>query len=432
MISFWRAVDALKWRWRDKKIYTQLQTSPDVYVLTSPEKTDLVFVDVYILGGTIVEAAEYTGLTHLLEHYLMENMSHNLVDAVELNATVSAECMHIYCAVPYDRFVDFVPVFFAGIFSPQFAATAIFAQEKAAVLNEIQTNADDIEYKLEKAVFNNRCLSPHSGHFKSSLDAVPSVRSAELDTISALYAQLVQKNAVKIFISSYRPLPPNDIQQVLKNVVVGEGNPIQFPICEYSRKKVLVQPDETVTGSYVVFSFPWVTLRDDYVTRMSANFLIDSFFSWEADSLNQAVRAIGVYGFKYQLVKNYSEGLLTIVCNAPTEKVQQVVEIAKKHFANTKQRLPAAEHIAQLKTEAIAQHTQRWRSNERLDWIIDEVAFGVWKGGITEDIAAIKEVTTETVRAVAQKYFVADRVNVVIYGKTEGVDQEKILQLLDF
>lgn len=421
------------WQIRDCKIFEKVKDCPEIFLVHAPQKTEDIFIDVYILGGTIIEEESKRGINHILEHYLLEKINKEFGGKLKANGNVAEERTIIYCKVEKNKFVELAPKFITGIFSPDFSDQQIFDQEKEAILNEVNIKSNNLERKIEKMVFDNRC-NEKIGHFRSSIETLDSIPNLKLEDIQNWYKKVFNENNVKIFFSCYHPDTKikSSINNLIKGIKLSKGEKMIFPLCSYSDKKIIVQQDNNVNGVYLALSLPWITLQEDYSTRISANFLLDTLFKWEKDGLNQEARNNGIYGFKYYLVKNQTEGLLTITCNIPADKILQVLKIISKHLNLAKKNMIENYIIDKMKKETDEEHVRGWRSNERLNWITDELTFSTWNGGLKKDLESIDKVTPKSIMDVANKYFDANKSNLVVYGKCQNLDQNEILKLLEF
>lgn len=422
------------WNIKDRAVIKQISSNPDVFMLSAPVETGYIYVDIYANAGLLHEQQDTIGITHLLEHYILEKAFTDFGEYGEVNGDVTQERLHIYCKIREEKIGELLPRFISDIFSPAFSDQDILRQEQGAILSELSNDANNLERKIEKVIFNNRC-NVKNEHFKSTLDAQHNITSLSLGDLEQWFNTVFNKKNVKIFFSCHRinSRITKSVATIIENLTLPDGKQLVAGPCHYSDKRIIIHNDASIQGTYLVISLPWITQSEHYTLKMSANFLLDSVFSWGQESLSQEVRDKGIYGLNYRLVRSKTDGLLVIYCNAPYDKIFVILEMVSKHFIAAKSRHIPKNRLDSLKQEAIAQHREGWRSNRRLDWIAEEIFLSIWNGGLKNDLKDIEGVTSDTIEQVANRYLDSRKANVILYGNIPDLESpDGLLQRLNF
>ena len=91
---------------REQKMFEKIKDYPETFLLNAPKKTEDVFLDVYILGGTVIEEQSKSGIGHLLEHYLLEKTSKEFGSEIKINGNIAKERTIIYAKIEKNKLAE--------------------------------------------------------------------------------------------------------------------------------------------------------------------------------------------------------------------------------------------------------------------------------------------------------------------------------------
>ncbi|MDE2021687.1 MAG: insulinase family protein [Patescibacteria group bacterium] len=432
-MNFNKKLSDLYWYFKDRKLVTNFNREPDCYFLYLPRYTEKTFVDIYIKAGALSEKEELVGIGHLLEHYISELVNKGLPDDVRFEARINDYYIVFYLESSDNKnLICAIEKFFETIANPDFSRQEIFDYEKKSIINELENEKNDTELKLERLIERTRYSDEPNR--RSFVDHLPRLKYLKIEDIAAYHKKIFTKENLKVFVSSTKlnPRVCDVINDKLGQLNLPNGS-VNFPKPAYSSFQVQISDEPDMSGNYVAMTFPSIgrseSLRDNMIFELMAEVMRDK----ERKGIRQKIREAGIYDFSVAYSQGIYNGYLSIQSHLNKEQVVPWVEMVSGMIRELKKGKLDLLLLKKTKKKRAGDMLVSWRNNEgRFNiltrFILDQKDIPSHKT-VKKMIASVSE---SDIRAMAQKIFDKEKMNLIIFGETVVLNQEKLERAVVF
>lgn len=370
-----------------------------------PKKTDKIYVSVVFAFGLHNESKKTYGLTHLLEHFIVD-----IIDKETSPIYVNASVGNTYTKFDFDftkgKAERSLFTVLKIISKPLFNDNELLIKEKARIQNEFYEKYADFKQWLKNEMVRSLIKSP----IILKRDYIEQLKNTERATLSSLRLahRVLYKNSSLVFISGYK-ISNSQKRKLVNMVKQFFGNTLKaqsrFPETIYWKAKSKTISHEAVSPRYIHHSiiFPAFSLQDSSVPERIALAFICSELK---RSFTKSIINMGIYkvDYTYTIAKNY--GFVAFFSFIP-RKFKNDYQLllfndVKKIFSDKEIKSKLQKYIAGKKDYL----KKLWNENEsRIDWFIDDfIDFGSVKS-LSQVRKEFTKVTSEKLREVSKKIF---------------------------
>ena len=370
-----------------------------------PKRTNKVFVSIVFQFGFYNESKNTHGLTHLLEHFIIDFIQKKL-SSLFIDGLVDNTYTRFDLNASKREVVKHFSTTLKIISQPKFHDKILLSNEKARIQTEFAEKYMDFKQWLGVEIIQFLINSPIFVKHRR-IEQIKNVEKASLRDLKRVH-KLFMKYPHRIFISGYKLVPAqkkilSDIaQEFFKNQ---ERMRSKFTKIVYSpkRNKTIFHPTIFPKHVYHSLIFPAFSLQNSSISERIAL----GFICIELKQLfTQSMGKMGTYktDYKYTITGNY--GFVAFFLYIPKESKNECPKII---FNNIKKLLEQKDLKKKLEKYIVKKEKdlrQLWNGNEtRIDWVIDDlIDFGAIKY-LSEVRRELKDVTLEKVGVVARRIF---------------------------
>ncbi len=361
---------------------TQASQKPLIYFIDFPQKTEKVYFDVFYRRGHIFDPAEFRGITHIIEHYLIGGIKKNHpADDLEIDGSVTNEFTDFSFTSSNRRLFQDLPKFLQGIFQADFSDHELFDYELSAIKNEINERNNDPQIraysKISEHLFPDDC--PYN---VTDIGDADELKKFNLAKTAHFYHEDFIVSEPMFVLGAYG-LAKDDKHKIEK--LIGEYSPafrkplssFRFPSCPLSLFRITeVKMEEIKEGIHAIFIFPAFSIQnDDAASRIGLNVLAGIIRGDSPSGIGGKIRRAGIYKIDSENTIGQSMGtasLMFFVENA--EQLYSLAEIRKEYLESLRKEEIGVEYAQKLISDIREKDGRIWADNNgRYNWIAGEL-----------------------------------------------------------
>ncbi len=389
-------------------------------------------------GGALVEAAEKNGVAHFMEHMVVQGIpSFPNVQALSAfaeglagnyNAYTSQLTVSFAMTVPFLHAKDAFRVASEVFFAPLFPEEAI-EKERRAVLNEIKQDRDSRWYKFQE-------------FFRDTRFAEQSVLKIRTGGTPELVQKLQRQDFIDYWKKNFHPasaylflignLSEKEAVPMLEQYfgIYEKGQPFTgYPTIskdDFAPRKVAFRHDKDLQVNYVDFTFPSLSLDDDYLTRVKQNIALIILGRLRTSRLFQLLRYEKglVYGVSATDAQWPGIGYVNISSEVATEHVEEVVSLIVRELHTFRQNGPMESELSFTKNYLANSWLMAFDNPSSIaEWISSEF---LWKDKIRlpeEYISLLDAITVKDLIQVMHDHWDMQKLQLTIQGPIEDTPE---------
>jgi predicted Zn-dependent peptidase len=412
-------ISNLYWTFKDIKNISNFNKDPNCYFIRLPQRTEKIFLDIYIKAGALLEPKAQAGIGHILEHYISNLVKKELKNSSGFFARIGDNYINFGLELernkdilsPINKVLDI-------IINPDFKNKNIFEYEKKSIEDELKQEQSNVELKFERLIVKTRYLD--ESNTRSFIDHLDKINDLSLENIANYHKKIITKNNVKIFISSSarNKKLENLITQKIKKINSSDES-ITYPKPEYSNIQMRIEEIKDINGNYIAMTFPslnWsASLKDSIVLAIIVDIMRDK----ENNMAHQKTRETGIYNLDITYNQGVCNGYIMIKSFLSKDKASKWLEIV----CNLIKKMKYEEDLfllEKVKDKWTKSNLKYWRSNNgRFNILIDFVLNQKEIVTFREIEKLVKTIKISDIKQMAQKIFDKEKMNLVIYGDIE-------------
>lgn len=407
-----------------------------------------VHIGIAFKGGSIFDTSRTSGLTHLMEHLLVQGIPslpnvEDFSDYVEglaggYNAVTYSQSVRFHMNAPAAHLEDSLRITAEVSFEPLFLTEAI-EREKCAVMEEIKQREDALWYKRWKFFVSQRYKKGHP----LLLDTAGSIGVVEKlnreDLVKHWKKFFIPKNGYLVVVGG---LDNETAAKLIRNYfekyqIAGDfpGFP-KLTENDLSEKKVAIRSDESLRSCYIDMNFPSVSDQATLKERLPRILIKNILGNLRGSRLYRLLRQRRglVYDVGIDSSSHQYFGYENIYCQVAKDNLGEVIRLIVQELAAFVKSGPTAEELAFAKEHAKNRILMQFDHPSAIaDWISGDL---MWEDKIytpEEYAGLINKVSAEDIKKFMQKYWDFDKLNLVIQGavKNSKKNVDKFSKILE-
>ena len=415
-------------------------------VLIPMTDTQIISTAFFVKAGSRNETIEQHGIAHFLEHMMFKGTKHRTVKQLfnELdilgtvyNAATTVEHTFYYIygnAIDTKKILDIVLDLYIN---PKIESKEI-TKEKKVIVEEMRMHADmplmKLYMLLHEKLFRGTPLE------RSIIGTEDTVNSFQRrDFIDFRQTHYQPNRTVFIIAGKFNPEP---IYRIISRVLATLPNqPEEYDVERTEKHEetqliinnmlaqtepyVYIKNDKSFQQIYVLIAFP---MYDLYKTKnKEIDLLAQLLSSGFSSRLSRALRerkGITYNSAAYPIAYSDTGVFLVQSIINPTE-ILDGIQIIMRELKKLKHSLMTPEEL-----EKIVNVTKNENIFNRIKPIDIAIYFGInllnnkkFKPTVRKDIADLQKITEDDIRQVAKEIFLRDKINIYMYGSTQGINQ---------
>lgn len=413
----------------------QVGVSPEVYTATLPDRTGDIFVDLRFCAGFAHETPETSGLTHLLEHYLLGRAYRRSPEPLKVSGQVGDDATIFTLTASLRHAVRDAQLFFDAVLHPSFDDLEVFDSEREAMRNELIGHGNSAYAKLYERAGTAR-FSGWSSHFIHRTDELRLISRFSISDIARWYAEYFVATRLVVTVGAHASqarLAREVATLAVSSGFAGGVTALPLPLSAYSSRSVTLFDDPTVMGSYVAVTFPTFPFAEPLEKRLALRVLARLLTGSSSDRTFKALRSRGVYDLDYSAYTNARIGVLSFRAHIEAHTVSDLLTVLRDAFRRFKS-VPARRMNIEDSLRSMRRGVrEEWRSNGgRFEWITNALTYEFAARSPREYFSALRLVEPDTIRKLASEIFSSKSVNIVVLGDVVGIVSAEIDQIMEF
>lgn len=408
--------------------------SPEMYLVKLPKKEPEVFVEIYCKAGRLYETSKLQGIGHLLDHYLNGRILFRYQDKLETNAFIDQEHLKFTLKTSLRPFEKAIEKFFSSIFSPSFDDDRLLKFEAQALINEMVAEEAVIYNRIHQEAFR-RIFNP--GHiFSRSIYRERQVKKFNLDDLKKYHRRIFTADNVKIFVGAHA-LTNSQCLYLKKTLLkycprLGDGENT-YPTPPFAEPKLLITERFPLSGqALVLLVFPGLSYEDKLEDRIAMNTLCRTLTGLSKDSIFADFRRLGIYSLDFSTYVYSKFGLIELHFLSFPDAVAQATQAVLGKLDSYRKTGIFQKTLNEHKKK-IRLYSKRQRDDNG----------GYYSGAVSDLLLedrlmtafryreVLKRIDGELVCRVAQKLFLSDQLNLIIFGSKKELDVAGIEQIFE-
>ncbi len=410
-----------------------LKNGIKVATYSLPKLRSMAF-DIAVKGGGMFESEKTSGLSHLMEHLLVEGTPTypdatsiaNFVESIAgyYNAYTASQTIRFFASGPVTHLREIAQlgseVFFQSLFKDESVE-----KERSAILEEVLQRQDGLSHKLSKFFCGVRYQDNHPFklNVETQYNAIPKITKEQM--IDWWQTFFVPSNTYIVIVGGFKN---SEAKKVITEMFGGYSEKEKAPDfpkigpAGFSDRTVAIHFDEKLQSCYVDLNFPSLSDKAPIKERITQNLIRNILGGLGSSRLYRLLRHERglVYSVGAGASSSHDFGTFNISTEVAPQKLDEVIELITKELVQFITIGPTLKELDFAKNYVKNSALMSWDHPSNIaGWIRNDL---MWEESVMkpEDSVKITEsVKLEDLNQLIKKYWDFSKLNLVIQGPVD-------------
>jgi predicted Zn-dependent peptidase len=387
-----------------------------------------VSAGIWIDSGSRREAAEFSGISHFIEHMLFKGTATRSAEEIarvmdtlggHLDAFTGKELVSFNAKVLDEHLPVAMDVLSDMVLHPAFREDDI-DREKGVILEELKMEADNPEYVVHESFISSFWKNHPLG--QSIIGTGDTIRSFHRGMVGDYWGAVY--TPANVIVTAAGSVKHGELVDLVQRHFGGvpPGTKLEDQTPPQPSAPILIQRKKSLEQVHLIMGMPaYATGHDNRFAAYTLNTLLGGSMSSRLFQSIREQRGL-VYNVFSEISAYRDTGCLCVYAGTSHESVAQVVSLVCQEFRRFKDELVSDEELRRAKSHLKGSLMLSLESTgaRMTNLARQEIYFNRFPP-IDETIESIERVTAEDLRRVAGEFFVAERIGVAVLGPVKGI-----------
>lgn len=403
-------------------------------------------LDLVVKSGYIFEDKTTSGLSHLMEHLLLEGTPTypdaksiaNFIESIAgyYNAYTASHVIRFTATGPITHLTELCQLGKEIFFESLFLSDAV-EKERQAILEEVLQRQDGLGFKLSKFFCEARYHPnhPYQLNADTQYQAIPSLSKEQI--VNWWRKFFVPKNTYITLVGGFKDKEVKQIVQDLFGKVEKGKNSRSYPKIGYdgfNDKQVAIRFDDKLQSCYVDISFPSLSDENSLRERITQNLIRNIIAGLGSSRLYKLLRHERglVYNVAAGAHTSHDFGSFDVSTELSPSKLDEVLELIIKVLAQFIEVGPTEDELNFVKNYRKNSALMSWDHPANIaGWIREDL---LWEDKVRrpeEVVELVDEITLFDIKNLMKNHWDLSKLSLVIQGPIES-SQKNITKYKSF
>ncbi len=407
-------------------------------------------LDINVKSGGIFETSKNAGVSHLMEHLLVQGtpsfptpyIFSEFIESLagSYNAFTTDSTVSFVANAPVTKIDELLRVASEVFFQPLFTSEYL-EKERIAILQENKQSQDSLYFKIGKFYREKRYKKGHPYLLdeQSQLEAIPQLKREDL--IEWWKRYFLTENTYLVVVGGFKDAQVKTLIEKYFSNITAPGSFEGFPKLtneNFTGKEVFIREDKDLKSCYVDLSWPSLSLETDVKLRMTQAIIrniLGGMFTSRLFKLLRLEKGL-VYSVHAGMGISFGFGNFSISTQVVPENLDEVLDLIVKELDQFIKSGPTKEELEFFRSYAINRHLMSWDHPSSIAGSIKSDL--MWEDKIVvpeERVKEVQKIASKDLFEVMEKYWDFSKLQLVIQGPIEDSKEnikkyEKMISVL--
>jgi predicted Zn-dependent peptidase len=387
-----------------------------------------VSTGIWIVSGSRRETAEFSGISHFIEHMLFKGTATRSAEGIaremdalggHLDAFTGKELVSLNAKVLDDHLPIAMDVLSDMVLNPAFRDDDI-SREKGVILEELKMEADNPEYVVHESFISSFWKGHPLG--QSIIGTGDTIRSFSRGMVGEYWGSVY--TPANVIVTAAGSVKHEQLVELVNRHFrdVPAGLKLEEQPAPQPSATILIQRKKSLEQVHLIMGMPaFPTGHEQRFVAYTLNTLLGGSMSSRLFQSIREQRGL-VYNVFSEISAYRDTGCLCVYAGTSRESVVQLVGLVCEEFRRFKHELVSEEELLRAKSHLKGSLMLSLESTgaRMTNLARQQIYFGRFPS-IDETLESIERVTAEDLRIVAREFFDADRIGVAVLGPVNGI-----------